>query len=132
MNNKKKILVSIIVSVFLIAAIVFASIKLLPKFTAKYDGQLTIVVVDDTEEKIFDKKVGFKAGESFLEILDRNLDIEYETSEFGRMIISINGKKQGNNYWWVYTRNGEFTTTGVDLQEFADGDVFLFELKNFG
>lgn len=132
MNNKKKTLISIIVSIVLIGAIVFASIKFLPKFTSKFDGELTIVVVDDKAEKIFDKKVGFKVGESFFEIIDRNLNIEYETSEFGRMISSINGKKQANNYWWVYTRNGDMTLTGIDSQEFADGDVFLFELKNFG
>lgn len=132
MKNKNKILISVIVSVVLLVVIVFASIKLLPKFTSKYDGELTIVVVDDKEKKIFDKKVGFNAGETFMDVIDRNLTIEYESSEFGRMIISINGKKQGNNFWWVYTRNGDFTPTGVDSQEFADGDVFLFELKNFG
>jgi len=129
MQNKTKIILSVIVGIVVICAVIITTILLTNKSQAKSDGYITIIVVDEEDKEIVNKKVGFHKGDTFVSVLEKNLNITFESYPgLGRFIVSIEGKAQSGNYFWTYTRNDELTTTGVDLQEFEDGDVFRFSL----
>ncbi|HQA19519.1 MAG TPA: DUF4430 domain-containing protein [Bacilli bacterium] len=129
MQNKTKIILSVIVGIVVICAVIITTILLTNKSQAKSDGYITIIVVDEEGKEIVNKKVGFHKRDTFVSVLEKNLNITFESYPgLGRFIVSIEGKAQSGNYFWTYTRNDELTTTGVDLQEFEDGDVFRFSL----
>lgn len=129
MQNKTKIILSVIVGIVVICAVIITTILLTNKSQAKSDGYITIIVVDEEGKEIVNKKVGFHKRDTFVSVLEKNLNITFESYPgLGRFIVSIEGKAQSGNYFWTYTRNDEQTTTGVDLQEFEDGDVFRFSL----
>ena len=129
MQNKTKIILSVFVGMVVICAVIITTILLTNKSQAKSDGYITIIVVDEEGKEIVNKKVGFHKGDTFVSVLEKNLNITFESYPgLGRFIVSIEGKAQSGNYFWTYTRNDEQTTTGVDLQEFEDGDVFRFSL----
>jgi len=129
MQNKTKIILSVIVGIIVICAVIITTILLTNKSQAKSDGYITIIVVDEEGKEIVNKKVGFHKRDTFVSVLEKNLNITFESYPgLGRFIVSIEGKAQSGNYFWTYTRNDELTTTGVDLQEFEDGDVFRFSL----
>lgn len=133
MKNKTKLLYSLVVGVILIAATILSIWLIKRNAFAKYDGELTVIVYDENERELINKKIKFKAGESLVEVLEENIDIEFETHElFGRFIVRIAGKAQGDGYYWTYTRNDELTDTGIDSQEFSNGDVFKFTLVYWG
>ncbi|HQD91816.1 MAG TPA: DUF4430 domain-containing protein [Bacilli bacterium] len=133
MQNKTKIILSVIVGIVVICAVIITTILLTNKSQAKSDGYITIIVVDEEGKEIVNKKVGFHKRDTFVSVLEKNLNITFESYPgLGRFIVSIEGKAQSGNYFWTYTRNDELTTTGVDLQEFEDGDVFRFSLISWG
>ena len=48
--------------------------------------------------------------------------------QYGLYISHVNGMKavyeEDGTYWGFYNRDGEIMSTGVDMTEFADGDVY--------
>lgn len=132
MQKNTKFFASILAVIVLIGVIITSVWLLSSGVLAKADGSITLIVVDQQEEVIFQKEVKYYEGDSFRDILERNLNLTLQESEFGTMITGIQNIMQGDGYWWVYVRNGEYTVTGMDLQEFADEDIFTFTLTYFG
>ena len=60
-----------------------------------------------------------------------DLDMETETGDYGEYIISINDKKQENNYYWNYYINGEYAPVGVSSYKIKENDVYTFKLEKF-
>lgn len=60
-------------------------------------------------------------------LLENNL-VEGSDGQFGLYISHVNGIKavyeEDGAYWGFYNRDGEIMSTGVDMTEFKDGDVY--------
>ena len=60
-------------------------------------------------------------------LLENNL-VEGSEGQFGLYISHVNGMKavyeEDGAYWGFYNRDGEIMSTGVDMTEFKDGDVY--------
>lgn len=132
MSHTKKIVASVVATVVLLGIVIAAVWMISSGAFAQADGTITLVVMNQEEEVIFEEEVKYYTGDTFKDLLLAHLEIELSESEFGTMITSIEGIEQANGYWWVYVRNGEWTTTGVDDQPFSDLDTFTFSIIYYG
>ena len=62
MQNKTKIILSVIVGIVVICAVIITTILLTNKSQAKSDGYITIIVVDEEGKEIVNKKLAFTKG----------------------------------------------------------------------
>lgn len=56
--------------------------------------------------------------------------IQGDEGEYGLFVHTVNGHfaDADNNEYWVFTKSGEWVTTGVDTTPILDGDSFEFFL----
>ena len=98
----------------------------------KLDRDIKIVVYDKdnivvyNEEKTTSKIYLLDALKTF-----DDLELETETGDYGEYIISINGKKQEDNYYWNYYINDEYAPVGVSSYKIKENDVYTFKLEKF-
>lgn len=94
--------------------------------------KIQIIVYDETEKVIYKEKKDTEKS-ILLDVLKslEDLDIETETGDYGEYIISINDKKQENNYYWNYYINGEYASIGVSSYKIKENDVYTFKLEKF-
>ena len=99
------------------------------EYTSK---NIQITVYDESEKLIYDEKIDTEKS-ILLDVLKslEDLDMETETGDYGEYIISINDKKQENNYYWNYYINGEYAPVGVSSYKIKENDVYTFKLEKF-
>lgn len=93
---------------------------------------IQITVYDKSEKLIYDEKIDTEKS-ILLDVLKslEDLDMETKTGDYGEYIISINDKKQENNYYWNYYINGEYAPVGVSSYKIKENDVYTFKLEKF-
>ncbi len=93
---------------------------------------IQITVYDESEKLIYDEKIDTEKS-ILLDVLKslEDLDMETETGDYGEYIISINNKKQENNYYWNYYINGKYAPVGVSSYKIKENDVYTFKLEKF-
>jgi hypothetical protein len=98
--------------------------------TADSDGSITITVLDIDGEQLGSKEVEFFKGDTFVEVLERsNFGFEFSApGDYGVSVLEILDTTLGATEYWSHSINGEYSMTGVSSQEFADGDVFIFQV----
>lgn len=98
----------------------------------KLANDIKIVVYDKNNKVVYDeeKTTSKKYLLDALKTFD-DLKLETETGDYGEYIISINGKKQENNYYWNYYINGEYAPVGVSSYKIKEKDVYTFKLEKF-
>ena len=66
-------------------------------------------------------------------LIENNL-VEGSEGQFGLYISNVNGMKdvyeEDGAYWGFYDRDGELMSTGVDMTELHDGDVYDLRYTN--
>lgn len=90
-------------------------------------GKVTIELLRESEEKISREEVALFAGDTLMDVMDRNFEIE--TVYDGQFIHGINGiaPEEGENYAWIYTVNGEEVLIGATEYELEPGDFVEFD-----
>ncbi len=136
---KKKLLVLCSIVVVLLTTMFIATQFLSPKSVEGAKEIEITVLVDETEEILFQGKV--KTDATLLgELLDEvdELKMETEDSGFGRFIISLCDQQQGDiatGPWWLYDSKTNETCSqmgycpGIDEVTIQDGDDFTFRLS---
>ena len=133
MNKKIKLILGM-VSILLI--LVVGGIFIINKNNDTDDKNalknIQIIVYDESEKVIYDEKKDTEKS-ILLDVLKslEDLNIETETGDYGEYIISINDKKQENNYYWNYYINDEYAPVGVSSYKIKDDDVYTFKLEKF-
>lgn len=97
---------------------------------AESDGTITITVLDINGEQLGSKEVDFYKGDTFVQVLERS-DMDFVFSapgEYGVRVLEILNTTLGDTEYWSHSINGDYSMTGVSSQEFADGDVFTFQV----
>jgi hypothetical protein len=132
MKLKGKLVFSLIAGLILLASTIYGSFMLIRG--AQNDGYITITILNAEGIEIDSKEVGFKAGDTFVEVLSKS-ELNFEFSEphpqFGVSVTVIKGISLGDFQWWEHSINGSPSITGVSSQVFEDGDVFVFQVKSW-
>lgn len=85
------------------------------------------IVLTDGNDTIDSKTVSYQSGETLMDVLTDNFDIE----EKDGFITSIEGHAQdeSQNKYWTFTVNGEMGAKGADETTLQDRDQVAFELS---
>lgn len=85
------------------------------------------IVLTDGNDTIDSKTVSYQSGETLMDVLTDNFDIE----EKDGFITSIEGHAQdeSQNKYWTFTVNGEMGAKGADETTLQDGDQVAFALS---
>lgn len=77
--------------------------------------------------------VGMPEDSTVMDLLNEKTDVVTEDSDYGKMVVSINGVAHdaNENLWWTYTLNGEYASAGAETQLLSDGDVVKWTLSQF-
>ena len=85
------------------------------------------------KEKDVYENVKMPENSTVLDLLRKVTDVVTEETQYGKMIVSINGVSQDKDkgLWWTYTVNGKIAETGAETKLLHDGDVIQWSLKKF-
>ena len=127
--NKKKI-IGIIISAVLFIILTFLIIFATKQYSSKYDGTITIEVVELDGNIVKTKKIKFTANDKLRDLVNSNFDnFILEESEYGAYVIGIESIKQDNDahIYIALFYNGEYATSGLDTLKFEDGSIISFK-----
>jgi hypothetical protein len=68
-------------------------------------------------------------GKNALELLRGNHQIETQKFDFGEMVLSINGRKAGNDEFWAFYVNGELAQVGAADYQTKSTDIISWNLE---
>lgn len=132
--NKKKLILSIGVSLLLIAVMVIGIYFVSKPFTSEYDGVITVEVVNLENDIIKSKEIEFNKGDKLRDLVSSNFEnFVVEESEYGAYILRIEDIVNDDNlfiYIAIYV-NDEYANSGLDTLEFKDGDKISFKAESW-
>lgn len=129
--NKKKIILSVVFSVFAVVAIIVSFIFIMKPFTPKGDGEITVQFVDVDGTIIKEKVIVYYEGDQLVDLIKSNFDnVVIETT----MIMAIEDFVTDTSTWdpfiGIYV-NGEMSNEGIFDLEYYDGIVISLRLTSF-
>jgi len=137
----KKLVISIIVIVIAIASfVIFSQLNKNDKL-----GEITIILVDEIGDTIYNRKYDFTETDTLFSILDEDFNLMCADSSYNindncdpvlfgsRVILKIDTIETNwsDNYIGIY-ENEVYSTLGIDSLSLNDGDVFTFEFTEIG
>lgn len=101
-----------------------------PSEEISYEVQV-LVTQNNGEESILDTSLEFEDGNTVMDVMEENFNIETEYD--GAFISSINGLKaeDGETLSWFYSVNGEEAMVGANEYELSNGDVVEFDFHSW-
>lgn len=128
--NKRKLLITIASSVIALALIVVCIILITKPFGAKYDGKITVEVVELDGNVMKTKEIGFNAGDELVSLVEENFDnVLIENG----MIMNIENyitPSDWSTFLSIYVDN-EMSMVGIADIEFTDGTVISFRITEY-
>ncbi len=116
-KNKKYLTLAIVVF-----AIAISTILMIPssgKFLKKYVSSSPELSLKDIKYHEF---TATKDGQSALELIENNADVEEKQFDFGVMIVAIDGLRADKNHFWAFYVNDKFAEKGVADTVLKKGD----------
>lgn len=82
------------------------------------------ITVSANSENLSTEDVPFDEGDTLLEVMEENFDIETEDSEYGAFITAIDDYAQDDdqNLYWLFNVNDEMASVGASEYVLADDD----------
>lgn len=96
---------------------------------APVENKITLTL-NDGEKEIKKEEIAFEAGNKLGEVMEKNLKIEKDPSNFITAIEEIYQNPE-ENLWWTYSINGEEATVGAFDYELKPGDSIIFTLTKY-
>ena len=98
------------------------------------NATVTLIIDYGTlKEKDVYEDVKMPENSTVLDLLRKVTDVGTEETQYGKMVVSINGVSQDKDksLWWTYTVNGKIAETGAETKLLNDGDVIQWSLIKF-
>ncbi|KUK79609.1 MAG: Uncharacterized protein XD95_0266 [Microgenomates bacterium 39_7] len=64
-----------------------------------------------------------RAGQTPLELISEDNDVEFDKYDFGVFVTDINGQQSNNEYYWAVYINGKYAQQSSDQIELQVGDL---------
>jgi hypothetical protein len=126
-GNKKRTIIAISVLLVLVAAFITIYFTSRPATNAGMKS-ITVSVIPLEEDEV---EHTLTTDREFLSeaLLDENI-IEGSETEFGLMVTTVDGitANPDKQQWWMITKGGEMTETGVSEIVISDNDHYEFTL----
>lgn len=128
--NKKKLLITIASSIIALALIVVCIILITKPFGAKYDGEITVEVVELDGDVIKSKEIGFNAGDELISLVEENFDNVLIENGMIMNIEDYETPSDWSTFLSIYV-DDEMSMVGIADIEFTDGMVISFRITEY-
>lgn len=132
--NRKKLFISIASSIIALAIIVICIICIAKPFGAKYDGEITVEVVDLDGDIIKSKGIGFNEGDTLVSLVEKNFDqVVFEDTGYGPFLKEIEGYKtpaDWSSYIAIYV-DDKYSEVGIGSIVFENGTIVSFRVETY-
>lgn len=128
--NKKKLILSSVLSVILLAALVFCVYLIKDKFSSDTDGEIQIVLIDLENNVISDEMISFKTGDTLDKLLMENYDNVVITDGMIMSIESFTTASDWSYFISIYV-NDEMSMVGLLDIEFTNGTKISFVMTEY-
>ena len=129
-KNKKKVILTIILSLVAVAIFVVASVLVSRHFVPKSDGQLQVQLIDLDGKTVMEKKIDFEKGETIDVLLEENFENIVIENGMITSIESFDTAPDWSVFISVYV-DGEMSQVGLLDIEFNDGTIISFILTEY-
>lgn len=128
--NKKNLILKIISSVVALGLIITAFFFISRREEAKHSGTITVEIINMENELLSSDEIDFKKGDTLLELLEANYDVEYQMEAFGAFIIKIDELYAPNRFdaFIKIEVNGVISSVGVSSIKLVDQMKITFRL----
>lgn len=128
--NKKKLILSIILSVVALAILTICILFLTNAFESKSDGSITVELVELDGSKKATKEIEFSKGDTLIELLDENFDNVVVENGMLQSIDTFANALDWSSYISILV-DGEYSMVGVLEIEFTDGTIITFKMEEY-
>ena len=129
--NKKKLILSIVISVAACAVLALCIILGSKVFTPNYDGEITVEVVDKDGILVKEKVIKFNEGDTLINLVKENFENVVISGEGEYSMIdsieTIKNETDWSYYICIYVDDIE-SPVGIASIEFTDGTKISFKL----
>ena len=129
--NKKKLILSLVVSVAARAILALCIVLGSKVFTPNYAGKITVEVVDKDGSMVEEKVIKFNEGDALINLVKDNFDNVVISSEGESPMIdsieTIKNEADWSYYICIYVNDVE-SPVGIASIEFTDGMKISFKL----
>ena len=129
--NKKKLILSIVVSIAACAILALCIVLGSKVFTPNYDGKITVEVVDKDGSMVEEKVIKFNEGDTLINLVKENFENVVISGEGESPMIdsieTIKNETDWSYYICIYVDDVE-SAVGIASIEFVDGTKISFKL----
>jgi hypothetical protein len=128
--NKKKLILSSILSVVLLGVLVVCYFIIADHFASKSDGEIQIVLIDLDNNIISDQMISFKTGDTLDKLLQDNYDNVVITDGMIMSIEDYNTPTDWSTFISIYV-DDKMSEVGLSDIEFKDGTKISLIITEF-
>ncbi len=121
----KKTIILVVIAVILVTGVV-GGIYYKKSHAEKKTNVTTVAITDPNVVEFTSKE-----GQTALEVLKANAEVNYTNSSSGALVNEVNGIKNSDTKFWIYSVNGVDGTVAADKYICKNGDVVKWEYKGF-
>ena len=130
MKDKKKLILTIILSVVAVIIFVVASLMLKNHFTSDSDGQIQVEIIELDGTTKVEKIIDFNEGDTLDQLLSDNFDNVVIENGMLMSIEDYNTPSDWSTFISIYVDN-EMSMVGLLDIEFTDGTVISLVITEF-
>lgn len=126
----KKILIMIVSTVIAIGVIIGSYFLIAKPFEAKYDGNITVEVLDLKGNTIKSKEIGFIEGDTLVSLVEANFDNVLIKDGMIMNIEDYETPSDWSTFLSIYVDN-EMSMVGILDIVFKDGTIISFRITEY-
>ncbi len=126
----KKILIMIVSTVIAIGVIIGSYVLIAKPFEAKYDGNITVEVLDLEGNTIKSKEIGFIEGDTLVSLVEANFDNVLIKDGMIMNIEDYETPSDWSTFLSIYVDN-EMSMVGILDIVFKDGTIISFRITEY-
>lgn len=130
MKDKKKLILTIVLSFVAVVVFVVASIMINDHFASQSDGQIQVQLVNLEGNTTIEKEIDFKEGDTLQYLLENNFDNVVIENGMLMSIEDFTTASDWSTFISIYVNN-EMSQVGLLEIQFTDGTLISFVLTEF-
>lgn len=130
MKDKKKLILTVVLSFVAVVVFVVASIMINDHFASQSDGQIQVQLVNLEGNTTIEKEIDFKEGDTLQYLLENNFDNVVIENGMLMSIEDFTTASDWSTFISIYVNN-EMSQVGLLEIQFTDGTLISFVLTEF-
>ena len=130
MKDKKKLILTIVLSLVAVVVLVIASVMVSRHYASQSDGHIKVQLVELDGTTTLEKDVEFKEGDTLQYLLEENFENVVIENGMLMSIENFTTASDWSTFISIYV-NGEMSMVGLLEIEFVDGTTISFVMTEF-